>query len=83
MYAIKSISLLVKLVERSIQQLGSQFNWSDARFNSSATSSIGRMFDSTAWLPVQLLGQAQDGVAQRIQGARGLAVQHLANLLDL
>ena len=28
----------------------------------------------TAWLCLHLLGQAQDGVAQRIQGAQGLAM---------
>ena len=28
----------------------------------------------TAWLCSHLFGQAQDGVAQRVQGARGLAV---------
>ena len=60
-----------------VQWLGCLFNSPDTRFNSSASSQTG-------WTPVPddqqqvgQLGQAQDGVAQRIQGARGLAVGHM------
>ena len=42
--------------------------------NCSATHHGGRTMSLTARLCSHLLGQAQDGVAQRIQGARGLAV---------
>ena len=42
--------------------------------NCSATHHGGRTMSLTAWLRSHLLGQAQDGVAQRIQGARGLAM---------
>jgi len=42
--------------------------------NCSATHHGGRTMSLTARLCSHLLGQAQDGVAQRVQGARGLAV---------
>ena len=42
--------------------------------NCSTTHYGGRTMSLTAQLCSHLLGQAQDGVAQRIQGARGLAV---------
>ena len=35
----------------------------------------GRIMSLTAQLCLHMLGQAQDGVAQRIQGVRGLAVE--------
>ena len=42
--------------------------------NCSATPYGGRTMSLTARLCSHLLGQGQDGVAQRIQGARGLAM---------
>jgi len=50
------------------------FNSSDACFNSLATSQSGQtpVFDNQQ--QAGLLKQAKDGVAQRIQGVRGLAV---------
>ena len=42
--------------------------------NCSTTHHSGRTMSLTARLCSHLLGQAQDGVAQRIQGAQGLAV---------
>ena len=42
--------------------------------NYSATHHGGRTMSLTARLCSHLLGQAQDGIAQRVQGARGLAV---------
>ena len=50
----------VKLVDYGPQLLGDSLGWSD--------------YESDAHLCLHLLGQAQDGVAQQIQGARGLAV---------
>ena len=43
--------------------------------NYSATHHGGRTMSLTARLCSHLLGQAQDGVAQWVQGARGLAVE--------
>ena len=42
--------------------------------NSSATHHGGRTMSLTARLCLHLLGKAQDSVAQRVQGARGLAM---------
>ena len=42
--------------------------------NCSATHHGGRTMSLTAWPCSHLLRQAQDGVAQRVQGARGLAM---------
>ena len=42
--------------------------------NCSATQYGGRTMSLTAWLCSHLLGQAEDSVAQQIQGAQGLAV---------
>ena len=48
--------------------------WSTMLSNCSTTHHSGRIMSFTARLCLHLLGQAQDSVAQWIQGARGLAV---------
>ena len=50
------------------------FTCSAPAHNCLATHHGGRTMSLTARLCSHLLGQTQDGVAQRIQGARGLAV---------
>ena len=56
--------------------LGDSTRCSITAYNCSTTHHGGRTMSSTARLRSHLLGQAQDGIAQRIQGARGLAVGH-------
>ena len=54
--------------------LGDGSRCSATAHNWSATHHGGRTMSLTAQFCPHLLGQAQDGVAQRVQGARGLAV---------
>ena len=48
--------------------------WITLLGNCSTTHHGGRTMSLTAWFCSHLLGQAQDGVAQRVQGAQGLAM---------
>ncbi len=52
-----------------------QFNYSDSQLTGSITSWTGRITSQAGLLQVSLLWNAQDGVAQWIQGAWGLAVE--------
>ena len=62
------------LLSDGSQLLGDGSHYSATVRNCSATHHSGWTMSLIAWLCSHLLGQAQDGVAQRMQGARGLAV---------
>ena len=59
---------------RRFTLLGDGSHCSATAHNCSATQYGGRTMSLIAWLCSHLLGKGQDGVAQRVQGARGLAV---------
>ena len=67
-------SAMVHTARRWLTLLGDGSHCSATVHNCSTTHHGGRTMSLTARLCSHLLGQAQDGVAQRIQGARGLAV---------
>ena len=67
-------SVMVHAARRWFTLLGDGSCWSTMAHNYSTTHHGGWTMSLTAQLRSHLLGQAQDSVAQRIQGARGLAV---------
>ena len=67
-------SAMVHAAQRRFTLLGDGSRCPATIHNCSATYHGGRTMSLTAQLCLHLLGQAQDGVAQRVQGARGLAV---------
>ena len=67
-------SMIVHTAWRWFTLLGDGSRCSATAHNCSVTHHGGRTMSLTARLCSHLLEQAQDGVAQRIQGARGLAM---------
>ena len=67
-------SAMVHTAPQLFTLLGNGSRCSATAHNCSATHHGGRTMSLTARLRSHLLGQAQDGVAQWVQGARGLAV---------
>ena len=67
-------SVIVHAARLRFVLLGDSTRCSATAHNCSATHHGGRTMSLTARLCLHLLGQAQDGVAQRVQGARRLAM---------
>jgi len=67
-------SMTIHAARQRFTLLGEGSRCSAMAHNCSTTHYGDRTLSLTAWLRSHLLGQAQDGIAQRIQGAQGLAV---------
>ena len=67
-------STMVHTARRRFTLLGDGSRCSTTAHNCSVTHHGGRTMSLTARLCSHMLRQAQDGVTQRVQGARGLAV---------